>query len=519
MRSAVVSTSVFDRFVAWVVAVRRRLGRIERRGIRSVRRWLADTGNLLHVTVVVFVPLLVALVTVLSNAVRELSFLLFPPLASGTYTLFSDPKGRYADPTQFVTGLTVGAVCGYAGSVATAATGVQPPAVVGVDPLSAGLAVFLTGLVTWLAGVEEPAAYSTALLVLVTDVASPAEYVLSVALSTSIVALAFVVWRDRVYDRRAEYLYGTAGAADRVLVPVGGPEAATVATFGARIAAAHAGGKVVLLDVLADGDPGLESEWGDAPSVEDDWEDGGERRGSGGAGREGRATPPPDGTGEGRSAGDDPVRSAVTRLESLARTVRAACEVPVDVSVARGDRTAATLRTAVETNCDLVVTAYEEAADEASLSGFVRGLFESPIDTVALRTDGTRTAWPRVLVLVVRMGDSAHAMVDFAERLAEPDGHVRLTTCVETEAERRRAESRLANLAETTRMGIETGVSRTPVREYVDANADAYDLLLLGSSGDRSPVSRLLSPPTAASEATTFASLDCDVAVVDRSEA
>jgi hypothetical protein len=203
----------------------------------------------------------------------------------------------------------------------------------------------------------------------------------------------------------------------------------------------------------------------------------------------------------------------------LARAVRADCELPVDVSVASGDPVAATLRTAAETNCDLVVAAYEETADESSLSGFVRGLFESPIDAVALRTDGTRTAWPRVLVLVVRMGDSAHAMVDFAERLAGAGGHVRLTTCVDTESERRRAESRLANLAETTTMGIETGVSRTGVREYVDANADAYDLLMLGSSGDRSPASRLLSPPTAASEATTFASLECDVAVVDRSEA
>lgn len=514
MRPAGVSPSVLDRLVAWIGSVRRRLGRIERREVRSIRRWLADTGNLLHVTVVVFVPLLVALVTVLSNAVRELSFLLFPPLASGTYTLFSDPKGRYAHPTQFVTGLTVGAVCGYAGSLATAASGVQPPAVVGVDPLSAGLAVFLTGLVTWLAGVEEPAAYSTALLVLVTDVASPAEYVLSVALSTSIVALAFVVWRDRVYDRRAEYLYGTAEAADRVLVPVRGPEAATVATFAARIAAAHAGGKVVLLDILAEDGPGPESEWGDGPSAEGDpvWR-------TDASSREGRAHPPRGEPGEGRSADEDPVRSAATRLESLARAVRADCELPVDVSVASGDPVAATLRTAAETNCDLVVAAYEETADESSLSGFVRGLFESPIDAVALRTDGTRTAWPRVLVLVVRMGDSAHAMVDFAERLAGAGGHVRLTTCVDTESERRRAESRLANLAETTTMGIETGVSRTGVREYVDANADAYDLLMLGSSGDRSPASRLLSPPTAASEATTFASLECDVAVVDRSEA
>jgi hypothetical protein len=66
---------------------------------------------------------LVALVTTLSNAVGELSSLLYPPLASGAYTLFANPEGRYASP-----------VCATPGGQIHAA--------------GAALAVFPTGVVT-----------------------------------------------------------------------------------------------------------------------------------------------------------------------------------------------------------------------------------------------------------------------------------------------------------------------------------------------------------------------------------
>jgi uncharacterized RDD family membrane protein YckC len=71
-----------------------------------------EHGEPAVVSVLLFVPLPVALVAVLSNAFGGLSFLLFPPLAAGAYTLFAGPEGRYASPTRFVAGLTVGAVCG-----------------------------------------------------------------------------------------------------------------------------------------------------------------------------------------------------------------------------------------------------------------------------------------------------------------------------------------------------------------------------------------------------------------------
>ncbi len=93
-------------------AVRKRLRRIERRELSEFRRWIQNTTNLLHLSVVVLVPLLLAVVTSLSNRIQVLSFLLFPPLAAGTYTLFSDPEGRYADPVRFVASLSTGAACG-----------------------------------------------------------------------------------------------------------------------------------------------------------------------------------------------------------------------------------------------------------------------------------------------------------------------------------------------------------------------------------------------------------------------
>ena len=173
--------------------------------IVAARRWLESTRNLLHITVLLAVPLLIGLVTLLSNAVDSLSFLLFPPLAAGVYTLFSDPEGRYASPERFVGGLTAGALCGWIALVATEAT--VPAATTGdVSAGGAALGVFLTGAVTWAFDLEQPAAYSTAPLVLVVGV-SRFEYVASVAVSSALVAGVFVAWRERIYERRAEYLY------------------------------------------------------------------------------------------------------------------------------------------------------------------------------------------------------------------------------------------------------------------------------------------------------------------------
>ncbi len=480
-------------------AVRRRLRRVERRELSEFRRWIQNTTNLLHLSVVVFVPVLLAVVTALSNRIQTLSFLLFPPLAAGTYTLFSDPEGRYADPIRFVASLTAGAVCGLASFVVVATVYGGLPAGV-IRPESAALAVFLTGVVTWAGGIESPSAFSTALLALVTGEVDPVTYVLSVAVASSFVAGAFWVWREQFYERRAEYLYETVRGDDRVLVPMRGETAVRAAFFGARLAAAHDAGKVVLLDLVSDAE--RDGRGGDAPDlpppegVADDAGDAGGARDSDGV----DGTVPP-GTAD-----------AVARLERYAATIRTQIGVPCEVAVVSGAPVRATLQAARNADCDLVVTPYD--TDDGLPSPYLRGIFAGPLDAVAFRSRSERRRWTRVLVLVARPGDAAHGMIDFATRLAG-SGTVSVTTCIDAESERRRAETRLERLVETAGGAIETRVARSSVEAFVDANAGTYDLIVVGSSGERSPASRFVSPPTFG----RLEEFDCDIAVFNRGTA
>ena len=462
-------------------------------------RWVENTDNLVHLSVLLFVPLLIALVTLLSNAVEALPYLLFPPLASGAYTLFVRPESRYASPRRFVGGITLGALCGWIAFVA--AERLLPTAsAVTVPPAAAAGAIALTAAVTWTLDVEEPSAFSSALLVLVVEMGSgtitlrplPAlairlsprsAYVLSVLLSTALVAAAFVVWDKTFYERRATYLYGTTHGDDHVLVPMRGDDAPKTATMAARIAAAHDAGEVVLLDVLAGLDPEvLAAHRGDGdPAAVDE-------------------------------AGAERVRDAVEELEATASRLRAELDVPCEVIVASGDPATATLDAADRANCDLVVTPYE--TENGALSPYVRRVLSGPVDAIAHRSTGT-TDWRRVMVPVARPGDTAHAMVDFATRLAGPTGRVSVCTCVQSEDDRRAAEHRLANVVEAFAAPIETRVARAEITAYIQDHAGAHDLVMVGSSGDRSTASRLISPPTFRQ----FRDLDCDVAVVDRGDA
>ncbi|REA03349.1 universal stress protein UspA [Haloferax sp. Atlit-6N] len=464
------------RAVARAGALRARLRRIERREMVAFGRWIENTNNLLHLSILLIIPVLIAGVTFISNSVSTLSFLLFPPLASGSYTLFSDPEGRYSSPVKFTVSLTVGALCGL---VAVGFTGwtYGPTGTAIVHPSAAALAIFLAGVTTWLLDVEAPSAFSTALLTLVTGDVNPEEYVVSIFFASVVIAIAFTIWREQFYERRAEYLYGTVRGDDHVLVPMRGEAATQTAFFAARLAAAHSAGKVVLLDVLP---PAATAEGGADAAAETDGEL------------------------------DTDADASVERLESCAHQLRTRLGVPVEVAVARGDPLTATTEAAANTNSDLVVAPYEE--DRGLLSDYIRGLFGGSYDTVAFRSTGETYRWRRVLVLVSRPGDAAHAMIDFATRLAGKTGSVSVTTCISTEVERRPAESKLANLVETADGNIETRVARSDVTSFIASNAATYDLVVLGSSGDRSPASRFISPPTFE----RIREIDCDVAVFDR---
>ncbi|MFD1647349.1 HPP family protein [Haloarchaeobius litoreus] len=475
-----------------------RIRRVERRELRDFRRWVEHTNNLLHLSVLVFVPLLIALVTYLSNASTALSFLLFPPLASGTYTLFSDPEGKYASPPKFVGGMTAGAVCGFLALELSGVAGINGSGVgfQSVSALDAGLSIFLTGAVTWALDLEEPTAFSTALLTLLTG-GSRGEYVLSVVLSSAFVATAFYAWRELFYGRRAEYLYRTTQGDDHVLVPVRGETADETAMFAAHIAAAHDAGKVVLLDLvsedeIAEAEAGLRRTADEATAAD---------------------TGPADEAGDRMTEAQEQVAGqAAMRLERLAGRIRTRVGVPCEVVVASegGNPDGVVLQTADETNCDLVVTPYEER--HGSLSPFVKSLFDSAIDVVAFRSVSARSRWRRVLVAVARPGDNAHAMLDFAQRVARATGTVSVCTCIDGESQRRQAESMLVDLVDPFDGTFETRVSRDSIQRFLSANAPSHDLIVVGASTDRTAASRFLAPPTFEK----VRDLDCDVAIVHR---
>jgi nucleotide-binding universal stress UspA family protein len=480
-------------------ALRRRLRRLERPELRDLRRWLEDAANLRHASILVAVPLLIGLVTWLSNAVGAVSFLLFPPLASGTYTLFADPEGEYASPVTFVGGMTVGALSGWAALEVSARYWYHVPTdQVTVHAGAAALGIFLTAVLTWVLDLETPTAFSAALLVLLVSGnggvpgielagAGQFEYVLGIAVSSALVAGAFAVWREEVYEQRARYIYRTVQADDHVLVPMRGPTAPETAMLAARIAGAHDAAKVVLLDVVEDAAAARATR-----SVLDG---------------------PADETEPGADEGDAASRAA-TALEERADHVRTKVGVPCEVLVAAsdGDEAATTLEAAREANCDLIVTPYEAAA--GTLSPFVRGLFGGGLDVVAFRSVSGRTQWRRVMVPVAYTSgaahSAAHAMVDYAQRLAAPTGTVSIATCIDEESERRLAESTLADLAETVRAAVETRVSRSDVTAFLRRNDAHYDLMFVGASTHRSTASRFLSRPTFE----RVGDLETDVAVV-----
>jgi hypothetical protein len=448
----------------------------------DARRWLEHTRNFIHISLLLLMPIVIGVVTFVSNRLDLLPFLMFPPLASGTYTLFANPESKYASPWRFVAGMTAGAFCGWAAlEISTRYWYTGSSDLFHVDPIAAALGVFLTGVVTWGFKFEESQAFSTALLVLVVG-AGQLTYVVSVFLSASVVAGVFYVWRDRIYEQRAEYLYRTTHGDDAVLIPIRGEGIETVISFGTQIAAEHEAGKVVLLEIV-DVDA-----YGDGHETPTE-----------GARPTDSETPPA-------------VRLAAERLETYAADLSERFDVPCEVVVIDGDPDDGQIvtRAAAENNCDLIVTPYETA--DGKLSQFVRQLFASDFDVIVFRGSGDRETWRRILVPVKYAGGVAHAMLDFADRIAGDRGRTTICHSIDAESQRREAESMLADLAETFDRAFETRVMNEPIEDVIAENTPYYDLTIVGSSSERTFVSRAIHPPT-------FKQLDdcdCDIAIVHR---
>jgi nucleotide-binding universal stress UspA family protein len=467
----------------------RYLRRQTRLRVATFRTWIENTENMLHLVVVLLVPLLLAFVTWLANVTPVVSFLLYPPLASGTYTLFADPEGRYASPTRFVGGMTLGALCGWAALTLTPhllATGASAQ----VQAEATGLSIFLTGLCTWTLDLESPAAFSTALLVLVSGT-DPAVFVGGVVVSSSLVAGVYSLWYTLFYQRRAEYLFQTVKGDDHVLVPVRHDGDDETALFAAYLAAAHDAGKLVLYDAIGGDDPA-------------------EPRGNGGIVQPGQTTfdTTPD------TDHPETVPPAVLdRLTTIEEYVESTLELPCEMVVTRGrrDDPQVAIQTARRVNCDLIVSAYGQSAGESlELSPYVTGIMEGPIDAIAFSSAQRQTSWSRILVLVRDRGELAHAMLDFAQRLAPRPRTISVCTCIPDKSRRRSAESILDDLSTSFTGQFETRVSYGTVPEYLESTSQRYDLAMIGASTGRSKASRLVTPPTIEQLET----VECDLAIV-----
>lgn len=519
-----------------VRGLQKRLSRRVHRETRSFRRWIENTRNLIHLSVLVALPLLLGAVTALSNAIDLLPFLLFPPLASGSHTLFTNPESRSASPWRFVAGLTAGAFSGWIALELALRFWYQPqPQALAADPGAVALGLLLTGVVTWRLDIEEASAFATALLVHVTG-ANQFAYVLSVAASSALVAGAFVLWRDNVYENRANILYESTKGDDHVLVPTGGPHEDATAMLGARLAAAHDAGKVVLCDIVEDeniaaqekalldgartdeesdvlvpqADPAgvqpgdVHQNWADferespdhskgvdAGDISQDWDAYDER-----AIRE--------------RARDRAVASSAAALEARAERIETVVGVPCEVVVAAGSgsRAQTIARAATEIGCNLITVPFQTG--NRGLAPHIRELFRGDIDVLVHQSYDGRDRWPRVLVPIRQASDVSHAMIDFATRLT--GSAVSVCHCIDAERERRDAEEMLANLAETADGRVETRVARADIASFLEANASQFDLIMLGSSRDRSTTSRFLSPPTYE----RLGDIESDVAILDR---
>ncbi|WP_135662503.1 HPP family protein [Halorhabdus rudnickae] len=491
----------------------RRLRRPLEHRISAFRRWVEHTQNLLHLTILVVIPLLMGIVTTLSNTVDALPYLLFPPLASGSYTLFSDPEGEKASPRRFVGGLSVGALCGWlALTVMTRYWEHIPPGQYRVHASAVAFGLFLTGAVTWALDLQEASAYSTALLVHVTG-ATQIGYVLSVFLSSLLVAGVFLVWREGLYEKRAEFLYDSIHGDDHVLVPMTGDQPDATAMLGARLAGAHDAGKVVLLEVVddeavaraerelldAESGPAIGKTLDDTRITEADRETLRETAGF-------------DEEMLDEVARDRAVSEVADRLETTADRIETKIGVPTDVAVAvEGESSGTTiLGAAHEANCDLIALPYAER--HGGLSPTIRQLFDGDVDVIVHRSRDGRTRWKRVMVPVREAGGVAHSMIDFATRLVGKTGHISVCHCIENEHRRRQAEEMLADLVETVPRRLETRVAAADIQPFLTENTAGYDLVIIGSSQDRSGASRFVSPPTFE----RLDHVDADVAIVDR---
>lgn len=142
---------------------------------------------------VALVALLLGGVTALANTVDGLPYLLFPPLAAATYSLFTrnDPWGF---PWDVPVALTVGAASGWLAILVVSTVYHIPQGPFTVSPYVVVLTVLVAGVVLHALSIELPPAFAVGLLLPFAGV-PPAVYTVNVALASTLVAAAYVAWQ------------------------------------------------------------------------------------------------------------------------------------------------------------------------------------------------------------------------------------------------------------------------------------------------------------------------------------
>lgn len=409
--------------------------------------WLQESSHLIRISVLVLVPLIVGIVTWLSNVSNAISFLLFPPIAAGTYTLFAAPDR--SSPRRFVMGITAGGVCGWISLEAILffdVAVVEAP----IPPEGAALSVLLAGIVTWIIKVEEPSAYSTALLVLVTGV-DEITYVFGIATSSLLVAIVFILWRDQVYQKRAEFLYRKKGQSEHVLVPMWENESSTLAHIGGKVAAESPSSRVILL---------------------------------------------------GRESETQSKSETVAEIEEQAEEIESKYNVVADVIIIpQGSDTKQLLSVAADTNCTSIVTSYNPDNVKP-----LEKLFKSNIEIIGVETTPEKTEWQSAMVGVMAADVANQRLAEIGSRIASETS---LCYCVPEDKTQREGRQMVTALAESVDRRVNTVVTGDSPQVYFNKAASEKDLLIIGASTDRGTISRTLVPPT------YFGlDVDCDIAVV-----
>lgn len=164
-----------------------------RRAVATLARRVGGPGRT-RLVGVVLVAIVLGGVTALANAVHHLGYLLFPPLAAASYSLFTR-RDAWGFPWDVPVALTVGAAAGWLAIVVVTTVHHVPEKPFTVSPAVVILTVLVAGVVLHALSIELPPAFAVGLLLPFAGV-SPAVYTLNVALASTLVAACYYGWQQ-----------------------------------------------------------------------------------------------------------------------------------------------------------------------------------------------------------------------------------------------------------------------------------------------------------------------------------